>query len=207
MKFPSKDFPSKECFEAWLVLPNHSWGQVLENVPGHSWNLKTLGISIVPDTSFQFVLRKKKNYTTIWCFGFPTPRNGEGIIYPLELSRTPWCISKLFGNKQASAIWWSKIQITLKLIFLIYSHQPHYKLLTWDAWSFSGEGTAEDRVGSGLTSSSPADVEAGQGCTRAARTWGRASQQTRGCRQSTATEIKDSELNSWSWETLIWVQQ
>lgn len=49
-------------------------------------------------------------------------------------------------------------------------------------------GRIEDRVSSSLTSSSPTGVEAGQGCTRAARTWGRASRQTHGCKQSTATE-------------------
>lgn len=149
-EIPLKRLPRKRVFWSLACTPKPQLRASLTERARAQLKLEDLGDLNCSWHQFSIRLKKekKKNHTTIWCFGFPIPRNGEGIIYPLELSRMPWQIWKLCGNKQASAIWWSKIQITLKLVFLIYSHQPHYIIdlrCLVILWRRNGRGEGEQR--------------------------------------------------------------
>lgn len=103
---------------------------------------------------------------------------------------------------------WSKTHVLFEVN--IFHLEPPTALQVTDLTFLPvpGEGSRGGASGS-LTSSSPAGAAAGPGCTRAARTWGRAWRQSRGCRQLTAREANQRlRANSQSEETLsYWRQQ
>lgn len=108
---------------------------------------------------------------------------------------------KAVWKQKGHTIMWSKTQVIFEAN--IFHLEPSTTLQVTDLTSMSVPGKGKQRWGKQrLTSSSPAGVVAGQGYTRAARTWDRAWRQTHGYRLSTARKANQRLRTSNQSETL-----
>lgn len=108
---------------------------------------------------------------------------------------------KAVWKQKGHAIMWSKTHVIFEANIFHLESSTALQVTDLTSMSVPGEGKQRWRK-QRLTSSSPAGVVAEQGCTRAARTWGRAWRRTRGCRLSTAREANQRLRNSSQSETL-----